>query len=502
MNARRARESLAALRAWLATRLRHNLSLDLRALALFRIAFGALVISDVVARSADLVAHYSDAGWLPRVAAGDPPLLNAYFLRGDPTYVGVMMVVTCVVALSMSLGFRSRLCAALCWWLLGSLHTRCWPVNQGGDDLIRNMLFFAAFTPLGARWSVDRWLQKKRVPDPPQRALGATTMVLYGQLFVVYFVTSTMKANHAHWWLGDAVYHALSADHFVTEIGEWLYPHAYLLKGLTWSTLALELVGPFLLILGPPTARFRGGLFIAFVALHAGIAASLHVGIFSAISAAAWLFTMPSAWMDALERLVRQPVTPASLTRPASPLALRIIATVVFAHVVVGGVVEDRFPAKSTFRNHFLWPGNALGLKRRWALFISPRKNRGWIVIEGVTADGAKVDFVRGRAPVSFDPPQSFYRVFDNQRWRKMLMRFQAKDKAGVLQTYLSWVCRTHDDVNAVTYWYMKRDFGAHYDHGPVQKTRIGSRSCVADRPRAVAPTASGGAAKTAPAKR
>lgn len=473
----------AKLTAWLSTRLFENLAIDLRALALLRMAFGMLVIVDVYNRSADVVALYSDGGWLPRASAGQPALLRAYFWGGSPAWVTGVMIATAVVALLLFFGFSSRLAALGCWFLVGSLHQRNWLVNQGGDDVIRNMLFFMALTPIGARWSIDRWLASRRGDDmPPARVFDPTTVVLYGQLFLIYFVAGVLKAHFAHWWTGDAVYHALSADQFVTATGRWLYPRWYLLKGLTWASLALELIGPFLLVLGPRRAWFRGGLALAFVAFHAGIAATLYIGIFSAISAAAWLFTLPSSWMDRLEKLVGAPKTADGVRRDVSVLPLRVAAVVVFAHLLIATLAEDRLPEASAARSYVLWPGDALGLKRRWALFVSPRRERGWIVVRGVLADRREIDFVRGGAPLTWERPENHYLAFENQRWRKVLVRFRSQKTVGFARMYLRWLCESHEDLASVSYVFMKRDLGPRYDDGPLSREDVVSRDCVLDR--------------------
>ena len=49
-------------------RLKRMLSLDLRALALLRIAYGLVLLQDLVVRATDLQAHYTDYGLAPRSA--------------------------------------------------------------------------------------------------------------------------------------------------------------------------------------------------------------------------------------------------------------------------------------------------------------------------------------------------------------------------------------------------------------------------------------------------
>ena len=56
---------------------------DLRSLALFRIAVALVLLADLAIRATDLVAHYTDAGVLPRATL----LATARFARYAPLYL-------------------------------------------------------------------------------------------------------------------------------------------------------------------------------------------------------------------------------------------------------------------------------------------------------------------------------------------------------------------------------------------------------------------------------
>src|SRR5690606_21397140 len=63
--------------------------IDLRALAAFRVGLGVLLLVDLVARSLHLVAHYTDAGVLPRAALAElqPGLqLSLHTLSGSAAW--------------------------------------------------------------------------------------------------------------------------------------------------------------------------------------------------------------------------------------------------------------------------------------------------------------------------------------------------------------------------------------------------------------------------------
>ncbi len=55
-----------AMSSWLHKYARMAFGLDVRTLALFRVAIGMMVIGDLWDRSSDLVAHYTDEGVMPR----------------------------------------------------------------------------------------------------------------------------------------------------------------------------------------------------------------------------------------------------------------------------------------------------------------------------------------------------------------------------------------------------------------------------------------------------
>ena len=71
--------------------------IDRRALAVLRIALGALVLADLAKRARLLEAHYSDAGVLPREAARrltpDRSIFELYFLSGDAREIAKLFLV-------------------------------------------------------------------------------------------------------------------------------------------------------------------------------------------------------------------------------------------------------------------------------------------------------------------------------------------------------------------------------------------------------------------------
>ncbi|HZO17074.1 MAG TPA: HTTM domain-containing protein [Polyangiaceae bacterium] len=421
----------------------HELSVDVRALALMRIAFGLLVIVDAFARMGDARVFYSDEGFLPRsdIALHSFWGFRLYLLSGAPAWTTALLAATVVVAFAFAIGWQTRVMNALTWMLLGSLHARNELVLQGGDTLLLNMLMWSLMLPLGARWSVDA--RRERSPD---RVTGAACVALYLQMFLVYFVTGTLKTNYAHWWLGEGVQHALSADHLVTAFGRWLRPHTTLLALLTWATLALEIIGPFLLLLSPARSRMRLFLVVSFILFHAGIALTLELGLFSFVCMACWLFALPS-WV--FDRRQKEPTE-----GRASPRWVGILATALAGYLVFATIVRDRLKDTSV-RHALLWPAHTLRFQLIWDLFIGPREDSGWNVLPAITPDGREIDLLRNGVPLSWEPPVDVAETFPNQRWRKLLVTFRKERSRVALGRYLAWLCTT-EKVTEVRFVYMK----------------------------------------------
>lgn len=425
---------------------KHELSVDVRALALMRMAFGVLVIVDAFARMGDARAFYSDEGFLPRSEVTTSSFwgFRIYWLSGAPAWTTALLAATALVALLFAIGWQTRITNALTWLLFGGLHARNELVLQGGDALLLHMLLWSLMLPLGARWSVDAWRTREPSPD---RVTGAACVGLYVQMFLVYFVTGTLKANHAHWWLGQGVEHALSADHFVTGFGRWLRPHTTLLAVLTWTTLALEIVGPFLLLLSPARSRMRLFLVATFVLFHVGIALTLQLGLFSFVCMASWLFAVPS-WV--FDRTTRSEPTEGRV----SPHWVGILAIALAGYLVLATMVRDQLKDTS-IRRALLWPAAALRFQLIWGMFIGPREDSGWYVLPATTSDGREVDLLRNGAPVSWDPPKDVLDTFPNQRWRKLLVTFRKERGRVALKRYLTWLC-ARENVTEVRFVYMK----------------------------------------------
>src|SRR6185503_466424 len=101
---------------------------DLRSLAALRIGCALLIIADLVQRSSDLVAHYTDFGVVPRTLvmqhSSSRWYVSLHFMSGVWQLQALLFVLAGLVAAALLVGYRTRLVSILSWALFVSLCTR------------------------------------------------------------------------------------------------------------------------------------------------------------------------------------------------------------------------------------------------------------------------------------------------------------------------------------------------------------------------------------------
>ena len=304
MNA--ARKSSPVLR-WGHAKIVELFGADLRSLATFRIVLAGLVLLDLASRAPDLYAHYTDRGVLPRSILLQEALnrwqVSLNLMSGELYVQALLFGVAALAALALLVGYRTRLMTVIVWVLVLSIQARNPMVLNTGDTLLRMLLFWSIFLPLGAHWSVDRAL--KAAPSRlSMRFLSLATVGLFMQIAFVYWFTAILKSGPAWRVDGTALYYALSIEEWVTPIGAYLYQFPTLLKVLTFATIGLEAFGPFLLFFPFFTGPVRTGAILAFMSLHFGIWLTMPIGVFSWVAAFCMVCFLPSWFWDNAAKLL------------------------------------------------------------------------------------------------------------------------------------------------------------------------------------------------------
>ena len=471
--------------------LRRPFVLDLRALALLRVATAAVVLLDLAIRSTDLEAHYANLGVLPMAAILDhawtPYQFSLHAASGLWQAQAVLFALAAGLAGALLLGYHTRLATVASWVLLVSLQNRNPLIGQGGDDLLRMLLFWGIFLPWGRVWSLDARGQ----PQPTRYDyFSAATVAYVVQLALLYWCTALLK-NGPEWTHdGTALYYAFSLDQVLLPGGRLLYPYPALLHALTFGAYYTELLLPFALFLPVGVARWRllvvGVLFL----FHLGISLTLYVGLFFLVNWASIVALLPPVALDWLTlklglhtarawhlrlrlpawqvpwrlRLERTAATTPGGRRLARAVRETFVA-LVLAYVCLWNLddVAVLRPAGGLLPAPMRWFGYLFRIDQHWGMFApTVFKDDGWYILEGTTADGRQLDLNRRGAPVRYAKPASVVALFKNDRWRKYSENYLFVANAWMRPYYCNYLLRiwhenpAHPPLRHLAVVYMK----------------------------------------------
>ncbi|MFC7095903.1 HTTM domain-containing protein [Halobaculum marinum] len=299
-----------------------RLTVDPRALVALRVALGALILVDLSLRARWLGFFYTDAGVLPRTLLLDRyPLagrLSAHALFGEVWWTALLFVAAGVAATCLLVGYRTRVAAVCSLLLLASLHARNPFVLNGGDSLLRRTLLWAVFLPLGS--GLGAWARDAAsTADDRSGVIHPAAVALVLQPVILYGVNAVVKLRGDAWPSGTAIQMVFSLDSFTVLFGGLLAGSSELLPILGVGWLVLLCCSPALVV---TTGRARTAAVGLFATAHLGMALTLGVGLFPAVSVAALLPHLPTEVWDAVERRSRRASAWVTTRAEAGTLAL------------------------------------------------------------------------------------------------------------------------------------------------------------------------------------
>ncbi|HEY3593808.1 MAG TPA: HTTM domain-containing protein [Polyangiaceae bacterium] len=321
------------------------LSIDLRALGAFRIAFGLSLIGNLVdhTRGDHLVAFFTNAGVMPNYLALQAPIQprawSLLFGFSTPGEVAIAFSVIFAVYVLYTLGWKTRLMQVLVVICFISLVNRNLLLQDGGSFVTTLLSIWTAFLPLGARYSLDRWLAREVDAEPsgetpPQRTLMGTfrwpdqsprhvsfvCLALLLQVAVIYGFNAANKTG-VTWKTGTAVHYVLWQSGTNTELAAFLRYHepSWFSPLLTRGTLFFEWMAPFLALTPIFRITARRLLIVSMLLFHTGITLIMSLGPFAwAMMAYSALLLGPRdfAWLEPKARRLANAIEAAIERRP------------------------------------------------------------------------------------------------------------------------------------------------------------------------------------------
>jgi hypothetical protein len=408
-----------------------NFSLDLRSLALMRIGMGLWILVDLLIRLPDIAKFHSSDSYVPISLLPSPHYMSSHFglYRYFDTLVSVeaLFVVQAVLAIALILGFWTRLTAIVSWWLLVCLQHRTPLLLDGGDIHFKIMMLFSCFLPLGEVWSLDARRKLRDLSTDEERPRfaiqNAVTAGWTLQLCIFYFFAAVLKSDPEWRVQGDALFYTLSIEQFATEFARTLTDYPGLLRFLSFGALFIEFTAPLFFVFPIWNGLSRSiGIFLV-LALHSGIALTLHLGLFMPACFVVLLGLIPNwLWESILQRRAfwddfqaREQPRPWPIS---GALSLFLVAFSLVQNCAVWPALNFKLPPASV--QPVLGIGRAFSILQYWGLFAPrPFKEDGWFAAAGVLKSGETVNLLDFDRPYPPERPLLLSTQYKNQRWRR-----------------------------------------------------------------------------------
>ncbi len=201
-------------------------------------------------------------------------------LPGADHVLSLFFIVYLLAALCLTIGFWSRISAALVYVGICALHARAAPIHNSGDTVMVVMAAYLVLSPCGAACSVDRLVRIFRgtEDETPPLVVAWAQRLMQLQITVLYLCASLSKASGGPWQDGTAVYYPMHLPESVRFPVPGL-DNIYVINLVTWGTVAIELaLGTIVWVPRLRLAVLAGG-----VLLHLGIEYGMNIPFFSAL---------------------------------------------------------------------------------------------------------------------------------------------------------------------------------------------------------------------------
>lgn len=452
-----------------------------------RIAVSIILLIDLFIRSLSIKAFFTEEGVLPLEILKNynwhPSYFSFHAISGELWWQIVLFCLNAFCVILLLIGYRTKLFTFICWTFLVSLQNRNPFILQGGDDLLRLILFWGIFLPWGERYSISK------TSSTPNNYFSLANVGYTLLVFSVYFFSALLKTSPEWHSEGTAIYYSLSLDQIRMPFGTFIYQFQGLMTILTHVVYYIELIAPlfFLLPFLPSKIRLIGIISIAL--LHAGIFLTLYVGLFFSIGLVTLIGLIPTKQMDWIEKKFwknnTQYIEPIhSTTNPS--LIREIIYTsknwlvgLVIAYCLMINLGNVKwFPF--VLDTKIVSLGKALRLEQNWGMFSpSILKDDGWFVYSGFTKDNTYIDIKHNGSAINYNKPETVVSEYESDRWRKYGENYLFNNNNYMRPYYCKYLInkwnKEHPDkyITDLAIFFMKEVTLPNYQTKPIEKLAL-----------------------------
>jgi len=444
--------------------IKKTFEIDLRALALFRIGFGIILFWDLAIRVIDLENHYTDFGVLNRIEAFrilDDYAFSIHLANGTLFFQAVLFILSFIFIIGLITGYKTRLSTIITWFLLLSLQKRNNMILNGADGLKIILLFWSAFLPISARYSIDS-LSKQDSSKKTDTHLSLAGAGLLIMSVAIFFFAVFYKTGDEWYPDGTALYYALHIGSNVTHLGVWFRQFDFILQLGSYATLVFEFFGPILIFVICWNYAIRLTMVGIFISFQTGIALFLAIGTYPFINLLTPLLFIPKQYWDSVETnsifnkisyglnttFSKFKFFIKASTEKENPRTTKLADRFSFLILIflfiwnIAELPQTDYKAPRFIENTLTF----LGLNQNWNMYgPRPHDHSGWYLISGKLMDESKIDITKNKkGKMDYSRPQYLVDTYPSERWRKYLdqARFRYDSKRQLLN-YGRFICRS-----------------------------------------------------------
>ena len=318
--------------------------LDLRAVGLFRIYLGIVLIIDVlVCKLPNLRQFYGPRGIFEDYYSfldelGFPFYLNIYHALQHDWLVYVFFAISLLIFLCFTLGIGGKLVAVLCYLFAWMPYMSIEFTLVGEDRLLLFMLFLGLFLPLNARYTVGKGGRR----DEGQSVDALTSVCALVAVGVIYIIAGLTKLGGT-WGTGEAMRNLTSCFVTYSVFSEWSLDQTWLLIAIEVLGLAFELAVVPLLFFPVFNRYLRVGTVAGLFFIHFGSLPLLFPGYYFVVVTSWLILLIPGVVFDRFSKNPSQQTVDEAKREPTRLLrTLRIAGKVTFV-VYVTLLVANHF---------------------------------------------------------------------------------------------------------------------------------------------------------------
>ncbi len=505
-----------------------RLAIDTRSLAVFRILLGLILLGDILLRVRHFTYFYTRDGVVTAAHTLDGEFaLSLFHLSDAPGFAAVFFLLYALVAVQFVLGWHTRIATVLLFVFVVSLHHRNPLVLNYGDRLLRLLLLWAMFLPLGERWSVDA---VRRTRSPRRSVTSLASALILCQVAGLHLANGYHKASEAVWFNEPAVAYILGRDHTTYLLGNAVREFTTVLRGASLLWMFTLLSAWALLVF---QGRERSGFAFLLVGFHVSMLLTRPMSIAPPVAIAGLLlFLQADFWRDiaslttwlgvdgwydnARERahsldghfptvsasVPSLPTLRRGLSVGGLAVAVGIVLLAPFAVWVAGfagdGALPDHSeeverlaqPAETAAYSLYVWQSS-------WGMHSGPSTTDHYYVFAAETTDGELVDVYNDRALDFQRPSETLSGHYESHRHRKHMSELWTDEEGDIRAALGSHVCDSwgseHDaDLAYLNMYVVVESFDRDSVTTPDERDRffhhIASHSCTDGEPPLLEP--------------